>query len=54
MRERLHRISDQIGENIYENMMTGIERQEKTRGKAEALTEEVKARRGYESHRRGA
>ncbi|MEE0515175.1 MAG: hypothetical protein UC961_05920 [Emergencia sp.] len=41
----LHRISDQIGENIYENMMTGIERQEKTREKAEALTEEVKLRR---------
>lgn len=41
----LHRISDQIGENIYENMMTGIERQEKTREKAEALTEEVKLRK---------
>ena len=41
----LHRISDQIGENIYENMMTGIERQEKTREKAEALTEEMKLRR---------
>ena len=41
----LHRISDQIGENIYENMMTGIERQEKTIEKAEALTEEVKLRR---------
>lgn len=43
--EELHRISDQIGENIYENMMTGIERQEKTREKAEALTEEVKLRK---------
>lgn len=41
----LHRISDQIGENIYENMMTGIERQEKTREKAEALTEEMKLRK---------
>lgn len=42
----LHRISDQIGENIYENMMSGIQRQEKNREKAEALTEEMKQRAG--------
>lgn len=35
--EELHRLSDQIGENIYQNMMDGLEKQEQAKKKTEEL-----------------
>lgn len=35
--EELHRVSDQIGENIYRNMMEGIEKQEQAKQKSVEL-----------------
>ena len=40
--KELHRISDQMGENIYENMMDGLEKQEKAKQKAEEKTAELR------------
>lgn len=35
--EELHRLSNQIGENIYQNMMDGLEKQEQAKKKTEEL-----------------
>lgn len=35
--EELHRLSDQLGENIYQNMMAGIEKREQIKAKMEEL-----------------
>lgn len=37
--EELHRLSDQLGENIYQNMMAGMEKREQIREKTEELKE---------------
>ena len=37
--EKLHELSDQIGVNIYRNVMTNLEKQEETRKKVQELKE---------------
>lgn len=40
--KELHRISEQIGENIYENMMDGLERHDRVKQRTAAKAEELR------------
>ena len=40
--KEIHRISDQIGENIYENMMDGLERHDRVKQRTAAKAEELR------------
>lgn len=42
--QELHRISDQLGENIYRNTMEGIEIQDRVKARAEQATAEARQR----------
>lgn len=42
--QELHRISDQLGENIYRNTMEGIELQERVKTRADQVSGEVRQR----------
>lgn len=42
--QELHRISDQLGENIYRNTMEGIELQERVKTRADQVSGEVRLR----------
>ena len=41
LQKELHNISDQIGENIYDSMMDGLEAQDRLKARTDVIREKV-------------